>query len=163
MIRAKDLRVNWGAIFDSLIPPPRGALHVLAFLRAQLVAVIGSSFVGLEVAAASRRRGLEQWVLAERQGKAAARAMLGVGRPFTDVPFFWSVHHDLTLPYVGHARKWDAVEVGGDLAARDAAVVFRRSGVPLAVVTVGRDRLSLAEAALERRDQASVDRLLAAG
>jgi hypothetical protein len=40
--------------------------------------------------------------------------------------------------------------------------VFRRSGVPLAVVTVGRDRLSLeVEAALERHDQAGVEPLLA--
>ena len=104
---------------------------------------------------------IEHWVLAERQGQAAARSMLGLGRPFTDVPFFWSVHYDVTLSYVGHAQKWDAVEVRGDLAARDAAVVFRRSGVPLAVVTVGRDRLSLeVEAALERHDQAGVEPLL---
>jgi NADPH-dependent 2,4-dienoyl-CoA reductase/sulfur reductase-like enzyme len=86
---------------------------------------------------------IEHWVVAERQGQAAARAMLGVGRAFSDVPFFWSSHYDVTLSYVGHARQWDAVEVRGDLATRDAAVVFRRSGVPLAVVTVGRDRLSL--------------------
>ena len=105
---------------------------------------------------------IEHWVLAERQGQAAARAMLGQGQPFADVPFFWSAHYDVTLSYVGHAQKWDAVEVRGDLAARDAAVVFRRSGVPVAVVTVGRDRLSLeAEAALERRDLAAVERLLA--
>ena len=104
---------------------------------------------------------IEHWVVAERQGQAAARAMLGLGRPFRDVPFFWSVHYDVTLSYVGHARQWDEVEVRGELAARDAAVVFRRSGNPLAVVTVGRDRLSLeVEAALERDDQAGVDALL---
>jgi apoptosis-inducing factor 3 len=104
---------------------------------------------------------IEHWVVAERQGQAAARAMLGLGRPFRDVPFFWSVHYDMTLSYVGHARQWDEVEVLGELAARDATVVFRRSGTPLAVVTVGRDRLSLeVEAALERDDQAGVDALL---
>jgi len=104
---------------------------------------------------------IEHWVVAERQGQAAARAMLGLGRPFRDVPFFWSVHYDVTLNYVGHARQWDEVEVRGELAARDATVVFRRSGTPLAVVTVGRDRLSLeVEAALERDDQVEVDALL---
>jgi len=81
---------------------------------------------------------IEHWVLAERQGQAAAPLHARLGRPFTDVPFFWSVHYDVTLSYVGHAQKWDAVEVRGDLAARDAAVVFRRSGVPLAVRDVGR-------------------------
>jgi len=104
---------------------------------------------------------IEHWVVAERQGQAAARAMLGLGRPFRDVPFFWSVHHDVTLSYVGHAGQWDQVDVRGDLAARDATVVLRRSGVPLAVVTVGRDRLSLEiEAALERNDRAGLETLL---
>jgi anthranilate synthase component 1 len=104
---------------------------------------------------------IEHWVVAERQGQAAARAMLGLRRPFRDVPFFWSVHYDVTLSYVGHAREWDAIDVRGDLAARDAVVVFRRSGIPLAVVTVGRDRLSLeVEAALERNDHAGVETLL---
>jgi NADPH-dependent 2,4-dienoyl-CoA reductase/sulfur reductase-like enzyme/nitrite reductase/ring-hydroxylating ferredoxin subunit len=105
---------------------------------------------------------IEHWVLAERQGQAAARAMLGLGRPFRDVPFFWSAHYDVTLSYTGHAKEWDEADVRGDLSARDAAVVFRRSGVPLAVVTVGRDRLSLeVEAALERHDEAGVNALLA--
>ena len=106
---------------------------------------------------------IEHWVVAERQGQAAARAMLGLGRPFRNVPFFWSVHYDVTLSYVGHAREWDAIDVRGDLAARDAVVVFRRSGIPLAVVTVARDRLSLeVEAALERSDHAGVEALLRA-
>ena len=42
-----------------------------------------------------------------------------------DVPFFWSQHHDVTLGYVGHAEKFDAPEVHGDLDARDAHVVYR--------------------------------------
>ena len=99
--------------------------------------------------------------MAERQGQAAARAMLGPGERSATVPFFWSAHYDVTLSYVGHARQWDAVDVRGDLAARDATIVFRRSGTPLAVVTVGRDRLSLEiEAALERDDHAGVEALL---
>ena len=105
---------------------------------------------------------IEHWVLAERQGQAAARAMLGLGRPFRDVPFFWSAHYDVTLSYVGHAREWDAIDVRGDLAARDAVVSLPALGRPLAVVTVGRDRVSLeVEAALERNDHAGVETLCA--
>ena len=46
---------------------------------------------------------IEHWVVAQRQGQAAARAMLGLGQPFRDVPFFWSLHHDVNLGYIGHA------------------------------------------------------------
>ena len=102
--------------------------------------------------------------MAERQGQAAARAMLGRGQPFRDVPFFWSLHHDVNLGYIGHAPKWDSIEVRGDLAARDALVIFRQAGRPLAVVTVDRDRANLeAEAALERDGYAGLEAFLTAG
>ena len=87
--------------------------------------------------------------------------MLGRGQPFRDVPFFWSLHHDVNLGYIGHAPKWDSIEVRGDLAARDAMVIFRQAGRPLAVVTVDRDRANLeAEAALERDGYAGLDAFL---
>jgi NADPH-dependent 2,4-dienoyl-CoA reductase/sulfur reductase-like enzyme/nitrite reductase/ring-hydroxylating ferredoxin subunit len=93
---------------------------------------------------------IEHWVVAERQGQAVARDMLGLGVPFQDVPFFWSQHYDVTLSYVGHADSWDAVEVKGSLEKRDATVIYRRAGRMLAAVTVGRDHESLEiEAALE--------------
>jgi NADPH-dependent 2,4-dienoyl-CoA reductase/sulfur reductase-like enzyme/nitrite reductase/ring-hydroxylating ferredoxin subunit len=106
---------------------------------------------------------IEHWVVAERQGQAVARAMLGIGHAFQDVPFFWSQHYDVTISYVGHASSWDSLEIRGNLAARDACVAYRRNGRVAAVVTIGRDRVSLAvEAALERRDTAAVESILQA-
>ncbi len=103
---------------------------------------------------------IEHWVLAQRHGQAVARDMLGLGAPFRDVPFFWSQHYDVTLAYVGHASAGDVAELIGSLPDRDATVVYRRAGRPLAVVTIGRDRQSLAiEAALEREDDAAVEAL----
>jgi len=94
---------------------------------------------------------IEHWVVAERQGQTAARNMLGARQRFAAVPFFWSAHYDLTLNYTGHAESWDAIDVDGNLEARDAAVSFRSAGRTLAVVTVGRDRVALeAEVAMER-------------
>jgi len=104
---------------------------------------------------------IEHWVVAERQGQAVARNLLGEARPFRDVPFFWSLHHELTINYVGHVSRFDRAQVIGDLAARDAAVVYRRGPRIAAVATIGRDLLCLqVEAAMERGDDAALERLL---
>ena len=102
---------------------------------------------------------IEHWQVAVRHGQAAARAILG--KPVRrDVPFFWSAHHDVTLGYVGHAEKFDKAELHGDLDKHDAHVVYRDGGVIKAVLTLGRDTLSLqVEAALEKGDQAALEQL----
>jgi NADPH-dependent 2,4-dienoyl-CoA reductase/sulfur reductase-like enzyme/nitrite reductase/ring-hydroxylating ferredoxin subunit len=97
------------------------------------------------------RRHVEHWVVAERQGQIAAKNILGAREPFDAVPFFWSQHYDVTIRYVGYAPAWDAVEVRGRLADRDATVIFTRGGQTVAVATLSRDRENLeAELAFER-------------
>jgi NADPH-dependent 2,4-dienoyl-CoA reductase/sulfur reductase-like enzyme/nitrite reductase/ring-hydroxylating ferredoxin subunit len=106
---------------------------------------------------------IEHWVVAERQGQAAARNLLGAGEPFRVVPFFWSQHYDVPINYVGHASQWDHIDVYGDLAGRNALVAFREGGTVAAVASIYRDRESLQiEAAMERGDDAAVEALLAA-
>jgi NADPH-dependent 2,4-dienoyl-CoA reductase/sulfur reductase-like enzyme len=105
---------------------------------------------------------VEHWVVAERQGQAVAHHLLGQGEPFDAVPFFWSQHYDVSINYVGHATKWDAIEVHGSLQDRSAVVAFRSSGKIAAVATVWRDQESLAaELAMERDDAAALEKAVA--
>ena len=87
---------------------------------------------------------IEHWVVAERQGQTAARNMLGAHERFDAVPFFWTQQHDLLLSYVGHAKQWDRIQIDGRLEAKDCTVTYQHSGRKLAVLTIGRDRDSLA-------------------
>jgi apoptosis-inducing factor 3 len=103
---------------------------------------------------------IEHFAVAERQGQAVARSILG-GDAYRDVPFFWSQHYDLTLASVGHAARWDRIETRGSLEVGDFGAFYLKDGRVLSVVTVGRDLLSLrVEAALERGDEDALGALL---
>jgi NADPH-dependent 2,4-dienoyl-CoA reductase/sulfur reductase-like enzyme/nitrite reductase/ring-hydroxylating ferredoxin subunit len=90
---------------------------------------------------------IEHWVVAERQGQTAARNMLGQRQGFSDVPFFWSQHYDVPIAYIGHAQKWDDIEIQGDIMQRDCLVRYRRQGKVLAVASIYRDLDNLREEA----------------
>ena len=95
---------------------------------------------------------IEHWVVAERQGQAVARNMLGQEQRFSEVPFFWSQHYDVPINYVGHAEKWDSVDIDGNIKSRDCLVRYRQNGKVLAVASIFRDIDSLkAEMSMEAR------------
>ncbi len=100
---------------------------------------------------------IEHWVVAERQGQIAALNMLGRGLRFAQAPFFWSMHYDMPVRYVGHAEAWDRTEEDGSVAAHDGLVRYEnRGGMVVAVATIFRDRDNLeAELALERAARSS--------
>ena len=86
---------------------------------------------------------VEHWVVAERQGQTAARNMLGRCEKFDAVPFFWSMHYDVGINYVGHASAWDRIELEGSFDDHNAAVRFIAHEKTLALATIYRDRESL--------------------
>jgi apoptosis-inducing factor 3 len=82
---------------------------------------------------------VEHWVVAERQGQAAALNMLGYAIPFAAVPFFWSQHYDVPINYVGHAEAWDEIVIEGNIMSKDCVLRFRRNGRVSAVASIFRD------------------------
>jgi NADPH-dependent 2,4-dienoyl-CoA reductase/sulfur reductase-like enzyme/nitrite reductase/ring-hydroxylating ferredoxin subunit len=105
-------------------------------------------FVGRD----GQRLRIEHWVVAERMGQTAARNLLGADERYDDVPFFWSMHYDVGINYVGHGAGWDRADLDGNPADNDCTVRFYREQTMVAVATIFRDRQSLeAELTLEQR------------
>ncbi len=82
---------------------------------------------------------VEHWVVAQRLGQVAAHNMLGQRERFDMVPFFWTEQYDFGLAYVGHAERFDEIQIDGDLDKRDCRISYRRSGKELAAAFVHRD------------------------
>jgi 3-phenylpropionate/trans-cinnamate dioxygenase ferredoxin reductase subunit len=86
-----------------------------------------------------RRLRVEHWDVAMQQGMHAARSMLGEGRPYEVVPYFFSDLADWAgLEYVGPASDWDELIWRGDRDAGEFAVFYLKDGKVAAALTVER-------------------------
>jgi 3-phenylpropionate/trans-cinnamate dioxygenase ferredoxin reductase subunit len=81
---------------------------------------------------------VEHFNNAEKQGRAAARSMLGASDPYDYVHSFWSDQYEHKLEYVGHATKWDEFVVRGSLAERKLVGFYLLDGQIRAAVGLDR-------------------------
>ena len=71
---------------------------------------------------------------AKRQGRAAARNMLGKAESYVRLPFFYSDQYDLGMEYRGYAPAWDSVVVRGDLGEREFLAFWLADGRVMAAM-----------------------------
>jgi 3-phenylpropionate/trans-cinnamate dioxygenase ferredoxin reductase component len=81
---------------------------------------------------------VEHFNNAERQGRAAARSMLGSAEPYADLHSFWSDQYEHSLEYVGHAPRWDQFVVRGSLEQRRFLGFYLGEGRVMAVMGLNR-------------------------
>ena len=76
-----------------------------------------------------RRVRLESWQNAQNQAIAVARALVGDGEPYAEVPWFWSSQYDLNLQMVGLPEAWDTLVWRGDRGGRKFSVFYLADGI----------------------------------
>jgi 3-phenylpropionate/trans-cinnamate dioxygenase ferredoxin reductase component len=81
---------------------------------------------------------VEHYNNAEKQGRAAARSMLGSTDPYDYVHTFWSDQYEHKLEYVGHAASWDDFVVRGSLDEGKLIGFYLAGGVVRAAVGLDR-------------------------
>jgi apoptosis-inducing factor 3 len=151
LAEAAGLKVDRGIVVDERFRASNDRIYAVGDVARFPLSLLG----------AGENVRIEHFSTAERQGRAAAFAMLKRSLEIRDVPFFWSAHHDVTINYVGHAERFDKVVVKGDLEARDAVIGYLDGERVRAIATINRDATSLrAEHAFEEQNQSTLRSLL---
>jgi 3-phenylpropionate/trans-cinnamate dioxygenase ferredoxin reductase component len=101
---------------------------------------------------------VEHYNNGEKQGRAAARSMLGSTTPYDYVYTFWSDQYEHKIEYAGYVTKWDDFVIRGSLADGKLIGFYLVDGVVRAAV--GLDRGGDPELDLDG-EMAACDRLVA--
>jgi 3-phenylpropionate/trans-cinnamate dioxygenase ferredoxin reductase subunit len=83
-----------------------------------------------------RRVRVEHWDNAIRQGRLAARSILGRSDRYDWQPYFYTDQFDLGMEYVGHGQPDDDVVIRGDIASGEFIAFWLREGVVTAAMNV---------------------------
>jgi 3-phenylpropionate/trans-cinnamate dioxygenase ferredoxin reductase subunit len=128
--------------FAGSSPAQSNGLLVDERCSASVPDVYGAGDVANQLHPVFGRVRVEHYNNAEKQGRAAARSMLGADVPYDYIHSFWSDQYEHDIEYVGHTTSWDQFVVRGSLEDRallgfylhegelQAAVGFDRGGDP---------------------------------
>jgi len=83
---------------------------------------------------------IEHWRVAQQQARRAAAAILGLPIDHPPVPFFWTYHYGQNTEYLGHADRWDRIEIVGDPHDWNFLALLITGADVSAVVAAGRPR-----------------------
>jgi len=81
---------------------------------------------------------VEHWNNGQRQGRAAARAMLDGPEPYDYLHSFWSDQYEHTIEYLGFAATWDRLVLRGDPKKRKFLAFYLKDGVVRAAMGLDR-------------------------
>ena len=101
----------------------------------------------------NRQHRIEHWDNAIKQGKLAARNMLGQRLPYDEVPYFYSQMFDLSFNLLGLFESGDEKVERGSLQAGSFAAFYLRDDVPRALFSLGRptDETKVVELLIKHR------------
>ncbi|WP_413730871.1 FAD-dependent oxidoreductase [Sodalis sp. RH22] len=83
---------------------------------------------------------IEHWRVAQQHGRVAASVMAGQDEIYDSVPFFWTQHYGVRYEYLGHAGKWDTIDMTGSPDNDDFVALYALHDELVAVVGTGRMR-----------------------
>jgi 3-phenylpropionate/trans-cinnamate dioxygenase ferredoxin reductase component len=123
--RGQPIEQSGGVLVDELCRTSAADIYAAGDLANQLHPLFG-------------RVRVEHYNNAEKQGRAAARSMLGATDPYDYLHTFWSDQYEHKLEYAGHATSWDAFVVRGSIEERRLVGFYLLGGVVTAAVGLDR-------------------------
>jgi 3-phenylpropionate/trans-cinnamate dioxygenase ferredoxin reductase subunit len=126
-----------GALLGAGVAIDNGVL-VDERLRTNIAGIHAAGDVANQLHPVFGRIRVEHYNNAEKQGRAAARAMLGSDQPYGYIHSFWSDQFEHKLEYVGHSTRWDQVVMRGSLDERQVLAFYLEDGVLRAAAGLNR-------------------------
>jgi 3-phenylpropionate/trans-cinnamate dioxygenase ferredoxin reductase component len=124
--------------FEGLGVAQSNGVLVDEFCRTSIPDVYAAGDVANHLHPVFGRVRVEHYNNAEKQGRAAARSMLGSTAPYDYIHSFWSDQYEHKLEYVGHATEWEQFVVRGSLEQRELVGFYLVDGRIRAAVGLDR-------------------------